>query len=464
MSPRNGNVHQTRRRSRQRQKQRHRQETAKTSAQRQKPQASRSLPVAQRSRKRSEAGNLSRLAATKPTPSAGAGLKPAHMGSTKVRNINQRAVSSPSKTRTLVTSKRKRLSSTSPLLYGARLLLLGVGISAIAGTILSAWDPTSRLESKASVTATTPVEQSQVEEKHAASLPIAQEIPSLKAQVQALATKNSQLQAGVFFIDLDTGAYMDWEATSTFSAASTIKLPVLVAFFQDVDAGKIRLDEQLTLQPSVIGGGSGDMQYKKPGTQFTALETATKMITISDNTATNMIVNRLGGVEALNQRFRSWGLTATAINNPLPDLEGTNTTTPKELAAVMGMVNQGNLVSQRSRDRILDIMQRTVTNTLLPPGLGKGATIAHKTGDIGSLVGDVGLIDMPMGKRYIAAVMVKRPHNDANAKELIRQISRVGYQYFSQSAASRSFTASPSPTSAPFIAPATGSNPVHTSD
>jgi beta-lactamase class A len=155
------------------------------------------------------------------------------------------------------------------------------------------------------------------------------------------------------------------------------------------------------------------------------------MIAISDNTATNMIIKRLGGIEKLNQRFEDWGLRATTIRNPLPDLEGTNTTSPKDLATLMGAVDRGELMSLRSRDRLLEIMRQTVTNTLLTPGLGKGATIAHKTGDIGSLVGDIGLIDMPSGKRYIAAVMVKRKHNDRNAQELIRQMSKITYQYFS---------------------------------
>ena len=262
------------------------------------------------------------------------------------------------------------------------------------------------------------------------SLKLSQEISSLKVQLQTLFKQNPNLQPGVFLVDLDTGAYLDMEGGSTFPAASTIKLPILVALFQDVDTGKIRLHEQLTLQPSMIGSGSGDLQYKKPGTKFKVLEVVTKMIAISDNTATNMLIARMGGADALNQRFASWGLTSTVINNALPDLEGTNTTSPKELATLMAMINQGDFVSMQSRSLMLEIMQRTVTNSLLPKGLGKGATIAHKTGDIGSLVGDVGLINAPTGKRYIAAVMVKRPYNDARAQELIRQISRSAYQFF----------------------------------
>jgi beta-lactamase class A len=211
-------------------------------------------------------------------------------------------------------------------------------------------------------------------------------------------------------------------------------VPILVAFFQDVDAGKIRLDEKLTMKKELIAQGSGDMQYLSPGTQFTALETATKMITISDNTATNMLIQKMGGLQALNNRFKSWGLSATVLRNVLPDLQGTNTTSPKELASLMVRVSQGELVTLRSRDRLLDIMRRTVNNSQLPQGLGEGATIAHKTGDIGSLIGDVGLVDMPNGKRYAAAVLVKRGFNDDRAYDLIQKISRVIYQHLNQAA------------------------------
>ena len=254
----------------------------------------------------------------------------------------------------------------------------------------------------------------------------------LKTVVQQLAAQNPKLLPGVFFVDLDTGNYVDLNGETTFSSASTIKFPVLVAFFQDVDAGKIRLDEQLTVKKELIGGGSGDLQYKPLGTKLSALSTAIKMITISDNTATNMLIDRLGGAKALNQRFSSWGLAVTEIRNPLPDLSGTNTTSPRDLAQLMAAVEQGNLISVKSRDRLLDIMRHTAIVTLLPKGLGEGATIAHKTGDIGSMVGDVGLVDMPTGKRYVAVAMVKRPHNNEQAKELIRSFSRAAYKQFSQ--------------------------------
>ena len=206
----------------------------------------------------------------------------------------------------------------------------------------------------------------------------------------------------------------------------------MIAFFQDVDAGKIHLDEMLTMEQGMITGGSGSLQYKPAGSKFSAMELVTKMITISDNTAANMLIAKLGGKDVLNQRFRSWGLVTTAIRNPLPDLTGTNTTSPKELGSMIAMINQWGFVSMRSRDLMLDILRRTQRDNLLPSGVESEAQVYHKTGDIGTLLADAGLICVPTGKRYVAAVMVKRPNNDPSAENLISSISRVSYQYFSQ--------------------------------
>lgn len=331
------------------------------------------------------------------------------------------------------------------LIYIVRLLVLGAGIGVIAGTLLSALNPTMQ----ASVNGKEQKkEQKDAKEAIVASpspsLQLTQEMPILKAQIQALARAFPTLNPGVFVVDLETGGYVDLGGDTAYASASTIKLPILVAFFQDVDAGKVRLDETLTMKSEMVADGSGDMQYKKVGTSFTALEVVTKMIIISDNTATNMLIERLGGKEALNQRFQSWGLTTTAIRNRLPDIEGTNTTSPKELANLLSVLNRGNLVSLSSRDRLLSIMQRNEINNLLPQGLATGASIAHKTGNIGSLLADAGIVSLPTGKRYVIAVMVKRPFNDPGAEELIRQISRKTYDYFNTPGATPSTNQTPS--------------------
>lgn len=361
----------------------------------------------------------------------------------------QSKVAPPQVTKVAPGKKRpvRRKKSTGLLIYVLRLIIFGVGTWVVAGTLLSVINPATRMNQQAKEKVDKiAVSAGKVVAPPPAALKLNQEIMPLKAAVQQLGAKNKGLTPGAFFVDLDTNNYLDWNGSLPFAAASTIKVPVLVAFFQDVDAGKIRLDEKLTLKKELIGGGSGGMQYQALGTKYSALNTATQMIVVSDNTATNMLIARMGGIAALNARFQSWGLVSTKINNLLPDLTGTNLTSPKDMGELMSLVDRGELMSLRSRDRLLEIMRRTKTRTLLPQGLGEGAIIAHKTGDIGAMVGDVGLVDMPNGKRYVAVAMVKRPHNDSRAQELIRQISRSAYQQFTKPPATQVM---PSPT--PFI-------------
>ncbi|MDJ0705082.1 MAG: serine hydrolase [Leptolyngbyaceae cyanobacterium MO_188.B28] len=332
--------------------------------------------------------------------------------------------------------RRPKQSAPQPILYVIRILILGVGVAAIAGTLLSILRPEAD---------TQPITASQITGGQAAlsglrtssrgrqslldlTLPLADELVYLKQDIEQLVTMTPGLSQSVFVLDLDTGNYVDVAGSEPISAASTIKTPILVAFLQNVDAGLIQLDQGMTLQSSDIAGGSGNMQTQPVGAQYTVWEVASQMIINSDNTATNMMINLLGGANELNQRFRSWGLTATEIRSPLPDLDGNNKTSTRDLASLMELVNRGDLLSLRSRDRLLSIMQRTRTRTLIPSGLARGAIVANKTGDIGTVLGDMALVDVPNGKRYAIATLIQRPHNDGRARELIRRISQLTYK------------------------------------
>lgn len=244
----------------------------------------------------------------------------------------------------------------------------------------------------------------------------------------------SSLGTGLYVLDLETGNYLEINGDRVYATASIIKLPILIALFQDVDAGKINLNETLTMTRDVVVGGSGEMQDLPVGSKFSVLETANKMITISDNTATNMIIKRLGGIQYLNQRFRSWGLQQTVIRNWLPDLKGTNVTTPKELGKLLVMLNSQRMLSPRSQAQAIDILQRVRNRKLLVVGLGPGATIAHKTGDIGFLLGDAGIVQMPTGKRYLAVALVESSYDDPRARDFIQDMSRIVYTYLSNPA------------------------------
>ena len=365
-------------------------------------------------------------------------------------NVRRRSLSNSRRkdTASSVRSDRQRVReverTASGFIQVVRAIIFGLGASAIAGTAISIIDPPKQQIATHS-------ESPPLEGKSPAigfdSLKLTRSSLELTALLQGIAQKNSQLAAHYLFVDLDSGEYAAADADRVFPAASTIKLPILIALFQDVDLQKVQLAEQLTIDRKSIAEGSGDLQDRPLGSKVSVLVAATKMMTISDNTATNLIIDRLGGKLALNERFRTWGLKVTAINNRLPDLEGKNITTASELARTIVAIDRGKIVSDAARSHILKMMSNNSRNTMLPQGLDKDAKIAHKTGDIGKSIADVGAIELPSGKIYIAAVLVKRPYNDPAGPELVRKMSKIVYQYFLQQHPTT--TSSPKPTISP---------------
>jgi beta-lactamase class A len=375
------------------------------------------------------------LQSRRPTPQKST-VVPLRSDKPRRNNPFQRRNAEP-QTQELIKLPPPRTKSGKFLLNAMRLVIFGVGLGVLAGTMMSIWDPAINLTAGAASG-----DKPAVETRPATTsedFKLGQEMTQLKAQLTSLTDQNKTFKPGVLLLDLDNNAYVDINANDSFPAASTIKFPVLVAFFHDVDAGKIQLGESLVMKKEQVATEAGSMQYLPVGTQFSAIETATNMMVVSDNTATNMLIERLGGMAALSQRFKSWGMNATTVTNLLPDVQGQNTTSPKDLAKLMSQVQSGKLVSMKSRDRILDIMRRVENDTMLPRGLGNGATIAHKTGTLGVLLGDIGLIDTPNGKRYLASVLVQRPRDDAKAEEMIQQISKTAYQAFTQPQSAQTF-------------------------
>jgi len=309
-----------------------------------------------------------------------------------------------------------------PLLYFSRLAIVGLGVAVIGGTLLKA------LPNSEAQTAAVPVVE--IPPRASANFPVelGQEIAPLKADMQELPNLYPDLTPKAFYIDVDSGNYVNLEGGDAIAAASTIKLPILLAFFEEVDQERISFNQTIEMLPEQIAEGSGDMQFTEPGTRFTALEVATQMIVTSDNTATNMMIDLLGGPIALNERFESYGLEKTQLNSALPDIEGTNKTSAKDLVRTMLLIS-GDRLSLRARDRILNILNRTRNKDLLASGMMQREALTYnKTGYIGSMLGDVALVDLSNGKRYVVAALVERPRNDNRATELIHRISDMTYK------------------------------------
>ncbi|MEO0707866.1 MAG: serine hydrolase [Cyanobacteria bacterium J06649_5] len=346
-------------------------------------------------------------------------------GSAPKRSLSKSA-GDPAAVRKLSRRRNRRsFKPPVPLLYLSRLLVAGLGIAAIGGTILAIRPSNSPSAARTESALATDAEESPAN----FPMPLNQEISPLKAAIEELPNTYPNLRPKTFYIDVDTGNYVDVDGQDSIAAASTIKLPILLAFFEEIDAGRIDLNQTMAIAPEQIAEGSGEMQLSPPGTQFTALEVATQMIVGSDNTATNMMIDLMGGGAALNTRFEAYGLQHTRLVSPLPDLEGTNTISARDLVHTLILISQGDALTMRSRDRVLNILNRTRNKSLIPAGLEeKGALTYNKTGDIGSVLADAALVDLSNGKRYAIAALVQRPNNDGRAADLIQSISGRTYQ------------------------------------
>ena len=256
---------------------------------------------------------------------------------------------------------------------------------------------------------------------------------------ESLIIKNPDLDVSAFFLSLDNQVYAEIKSDLMLSAASSIKVPILIVLLMMLESEEIIWNERLILSKDVIGSGSGWMGFQKIGESFPLYEVATEMIRVSDNTATNLLIKRLGGIKVVNQKFKEIGLRNTQLNNYLPDLDGTNLTSTRDLSLAMALVDNGYLLNFRSRDIYREIMRKSKTNTLIPSGIlrgiGKeskdtdyhlsleGYLVHNKTGDIGISYSDTALIQTPNNSRAFASFIVKGPFNDPRSTELIRNLS-----------------------------------------
>ena len=150
---------------------------------------------------------------------------------------------------------------------------------------------------------------------------------------------------------------MDINASKIYSAASIIKIPVLIDLFRAVENNSLTLDDNITLKEYYRAEGSGSLQYKGENSLWSIDKLAEIMITESDNSATNMLMSVLGGTNGVNQSIRDWGIKNTEIENWLPDYEGENHSTAKELAQM--------LYNIESNDKFLSDYSRKSENEYL---------------------------------------------------------------------------------------------------
>lgn len=248
---------------------------------------------------------------------------------------------------------------------------------------------------------------------------------------------------GVAMRHLERGDRLDHNAAEPFTAASTIKVPILVALHAAVDRGDLRLDTEVRLQPEDQVGGSGVIQLFGPGATFTLRDLATLMITVSDNSATNMLIDLLG-IDRINAVLDGLGMNQTRVSGKLMIVRspstGSNTVTAGELSDLLAAMARGEVVSMDACHRMIATLKRQQINdalpAMLPLALPAGAPIgaprrwemAHKTGAITRHEHDCGLLYIP--GQTIAITVLTRGISNRDGKTLIARIGKAIYDAY----------------------------------
>ena len=255
-------------------------------------------------------------------------------------------------------------------------------------------------------------------------------MPVLKSELENLITLYPTIKPAIYVWDYETQNYVDINASVAFPTASIIKIPVLIDLFKSIEAGQVSLEDKIPLTEYFRTEGSGDLQYMAANSLWDIDNLARIMITNSDNSATNMLMARIGSMTDVNQAIRDWGLSNTEIKTWLPDLAGNNYSTAKDLSTMLYNIDTNDkFLTEQSREKMLYYMGHVHNDRLIQAGLGAGSVFLHKTGDIGTMLGDSGIVIAPNGKKYIVTILAKRPHNAAEGKDFIVHASEIIYNY-----------------------------------
>jgi beta-lactamase class A len=240
-------------------------------------------------------------------------------------------------------------------------------------------------------------------------------------------------QWGVYAQNLVSGQEVRWQEHAVFPSASTIKVPILVELLRRVEEEHLSLDRCLIMRHEDQVGGSGVLVDLTPGTRWRLRDLATLMITVSDNTATNLLIDYLG-VEAVNRTLRRLGLHDTHLVRRLerlPVAEGPgNRTTAADLGHLMRLVATGRCISQAVSDHVVRLLARCQGPLLIAPppsrprfrGEPPAIRVAHKTGSLMDARHDAGIVYRVGRAPYVAVIL-----SQGAPDEVLRRVAvRVG--------------------------------------
>jgi beta-lactamase class A len=296
----------------------------------------------------------------------------------------------------------------------------------------------------------------------------------LQAQIEQTIPRAAG-DVGVAIKHLESGSQILVNADNKYPMASAYKLPILVELFYQRSEGRLALDDRIEVMPGDLHVGSGAMiaLFDPPGVQLSIRNIINMMMRISDNSAADILLNRVGA-ENVTARMKALGLESIRVDRTtqemildqsgldyskygslpvrevrklLDELDARtavsanaefnrtdkDTARPSDMNRILEKLFAGEIVDRATSDEIIEILKECQTGPARIPGLlPPGTVVAHKTGTISGSTNDMGIVFLPFDAGHLAiTVLMKEARASAAERErVIAEISRYAYDYF----------------------------------
>jgi beta-lactamase class A len=267
---------------------------------------------------------------------------------------------------------------------------------------------------------------------------------ALKSKVDSIIASHKGTFA-VAFKDLKTNATLYVNEHERFHAASTMKTPVMIEVFKQIKEKKISLQDSVVIKnsfKSIIDGSdyslsltddSEDGLYDQIGKKATIYDLIYKMITVSSNLSTNILIG-IVGPDNVMKTMKSLNVNDLQVLRGVEDTKAfnegkNNTTTAFDLSILFEMIAKKQMISDESCDAMVKILLAQKFNDMIPAKLPQEVKVAHKTGSITNVQHDSGIIYLPDGRVYILVILSKDLVSNKDGIEAVATLSKVIYNF-----------------------------------
>lgn len=265
-------------------------------------------------------------------------------------------------------------------------------------------------------------------------------LPDLRKNISQLISK-TEGSFGVAFKNLENGDTLFINKHEYFHAASTMKTPVMLEVFRQIEKKKFKLSDSILVKNEFksildnsifslsLGDDSDDILYKKLGQKVVLHDLIYDMITVSSNLATNILIDLVDAKNVM-KNLQNLGIKENLVLRGVEDKKAfeaglNNRTTPFGLLQVFEHI----ATNQMKNKVMMDILFAQKFNEIIPAKLPKNTKVAHKTGSITGVQHDSGIVFLPDGRKYILILLSKNLKNTEEGVKTLSEISKVIFEH-----------------------------------